>query len=239
MFKATRSACALMSMAMTAAMAMTAVLALVGCGSGGDPRDFTPTLSPSAVPVIADYTTPAVELNIKPDNGYSGLTTIVATLPPGFTCVTEGCAKTLDVALEGISSVPLRFDTEATLVPGEYTIGLHIVGLNGRAHDASIQVQVGAYNGIPPPPDFDFSVDPAVLVLEQREAAHNFIHYTVTVERYNHYTGPVHIDLSPDPNASCSPIRAASTRPGTAKKRPLTWLPAVPRDFSVKSLPQA
>jgi hypothetical protein len=183
---------------------------MVGCGSGGDPSDFLVTVDHASISVMADYTTPAITLSVKAVDAFHATVTFTAVAPPGFTCQ-PSCTATTTSDGGGTSSIVFRFDTAPEVAgPATYPIVFH--GVEAKVggtieHDVTVSVAVTAWNGTTPPPDFDFTVTPALQY--ELVPAHGVLkddtRYMLTFTRYNHYTGPISVVATlMDPDTFCS-----------------------------------
>ncbi len=185
-----------------------AALAMTDCGWGGDPSDFLLTANQANISVMADYTTPAITLTMRGINSFGTTVALTAVPPPGFTC-NPSCAATISSALDDTTTVSFRFDTAPTLAgPAVYPILFR--GVKGKIeHDVTVMAAVTAFDGVMPPPDFDFTVDPASqdFGLPPSGSIKDDLHYTVTFSRYNHYAGPISVVATPmDPGTFCSTL---------------------------------
>jgi hypothetical protein len=191
------------------ALPVAFVLASVaGCGSGGDPTQFSLAINPTPALVMADYTTPAITAVVGPPTWlipYAGDVAVVATPPPGFTCIPASCTVIATPTQHAPGTAVFRFDTDTTLAAGTYQIAFHASGGN-HEHDAMGEVDVTAWNGLPPPPDFDFSVTPAseFFILATNSSRDASVSYLLTFYRYNHYTGPIDVSVALAPGFTCN-----------------------------------
>lgn len=188
------------------ALLSAAALAMTDCGWGGDPSDFRVTVDNASIKVMADYTTPAITLHVQAVDAYFATVTFTAVPPPGFTCNPTCTATTTSEGL-GLSTIVFHFDTVPNLV-GSTTYPIVFRGMEGKIeHDVTVQVSVTAFDGNPPPPDFDFTVDPAIYdALVTTGKFYDDIRYTFTFTRYNHYTGPISVVATlMDADTFCGP----------------------------------
>ena len=183
-----------------------AAAAMLGCGSGGDPSDFVVVADQASINVMADYTTPAITLYVKAIDAFHATVTFTAVPPPGFTCQPT-CTITTTSEGSDTSSVVFHFDTTPD-VAGSTSYPILFHGVEGKIeHDVTVDVAVTAFNGVPPPPDFDFTVTPAIEI--EGVSGHGTLkddtRYMFTFTRYNHYTGPISVVATlMDPDTFCS-----------------------------------
>ena len=182
-----------------------AALAMAGCGWGGDPSDFLLTANQANISVMADYTTPAITLTMRGVNSFGTTVALTAVPPPGFTC-NPSCTATISTDGDATTTVAFRFDTVSTLAgPAVYPIVFR--GVKGKIeHDVTVMAAVTAFDGVLPPPDFDFTVDPSTFnAFVTKGKFYDDIRYTFTFARYNHYTGPISVVATlMDPETFCS-----------------------------------
>lgn len=194
---------------------VAATLCAVGCGSGGDPREFVLALTPTHITVMQGYTTPAIAASVNKLFGLKSDVDVAATIPAGFTC-TPACEKQV------ATSSDFHFTTTQSTPLGDSVFTFHGTGevvardLPAFPHDGTVTVTVTPYDPAnPPPPDFELDVSPALFQTQPPPSRKGFINisYQLTVIRFNNYTGPVEVELKL-PNSqefSCSPCSVVMT----------------------------
>ena len=184
-------------------------LALASCGAHVTvpvpSADFSLTLSPASLTIVAGATGSQVSVLATAENGFTGTVAVAITgLPSGVTAN----PTTLTLTPGTAQNVTLSAASSGT--PGSATVTF--TGTSGAlSHSATVMLTVTA---APPPPDFSLTVSPASLALT---AGATGTPVSVLATAVNGFTGTVAVAITGLPSEMTANPATLTLTPGTAQ----------------------
>jgi hypothetical protein len=179
------------------------------------PADFSLTVSPTSVSLIANGATSTVSAQATGENGFAGSVQVAITgLPAGLTASTP--SFTLNVGSAPAAS-NVTFTATTGTAPGSYT-AVFTATSGAITHTASLAITVTA---APPPqqPDFSLAISPQTLSLAIGGAGQAV---QLTATALNGFSGTASVALSGLPSGVTANPTTVSLTPGTPQSITLT-----------------